>query len=103
MRRIPPRQAVLTEASSALAVAFGIAFPQRQAQAWLVRVGGQDPARRVQGAVEEHPLDPLVVMEVLDVPQVRHRYAHPRMQVGRTVPGDLQVVRCRQPLAARNR
>jgi hypothetical protein len=70
-------------------VAAGIGFPERQAEARRVRVRRHDPAGRVQGAVEEHPLDPLVVVKVLDVPQVRYRGAHPRVQVGRAVPGNL--------------
>ena len=41
-------------------------------------------------------LDPLVIVEILDVPQVGHRDAHPRVQVGGAVPGDLEVVRGRQ-------
>jgi pyruvate dehydrogenase (quinone) len=55
----------------------------------------------VQGAVEEHPLDPLVVVEVLDVPQVGHSDANPRVQVGGAVPGHLEVVRrCPETMAA---
>ena len=57
-------------------------------------------ARRVQHSVEEQPLDPLMVVEVLHVPQVRHRHPDVRMQVGRAVPGDLQVACRRQGRAA---
>jgi hypothetical protein len=49
-----------------------------------VTVGCQHPAVGVEGAVEEHPLDPLVVVEVLDVPQVGHRDTNPRVQDGPT-------------------
>ena len=34
------------------------------------QVGAYRAVRRVECSVEEQPLDPLVVMEVLDVPQV---------------------------------
>jgi hypothetical protein len=77
-------------------VAFCSGVPERQAKAWLVRVGCQVPAIGVQGAFEEHPLDPLVVVEILDVPQVGHGDADACVQVGCAVPGDLEVVRCRQ-------
>src|SRR6185437_2830720 len=40
------------------------------------------------------------VVEVLHVPQVRHRRPDVRVQVGGAVPGDLQVVCCRQCRAA---
>jgi hypothetical protein len=66
----------------------------------LVRVGRQDPAVGVQGAVEQHALDPLVVVEVFDVPQVGHRHARPRVQVGGAVPGDLEVMPRRQGTGA---
>src|SRR2546430_15845792 len=75
---------------SAMPVAFGIGGPERQAEAWLVRVARQAPAVRAQGAVEAHPLDPLVVVKVLDVPQVGHGDADACAQVGGAGPGDLQ-------------
>ena len=79
---------------SAIQVAFGIGVPERRAEAWLVRVGRQAPAVRVQGAVEEHPLDPLVVVKVLDVPQVGHGNADACVQVlallRQTFPADVE-------------
>jgi hypothetical protein len=48
----------------------------------------------------QHQFDPLVVVEVLQVPQVRHRGGHVRVQVRRAVPRDLQVVSCGERGAA---
>ena len=63
-------------------------------------IGHQHAALRVEGAVEEHALDPLVVMEVLQVAQVRHGHGDLRVQVRRAVPGHLDVVRGGQRGAA---
>ena len=65
-----------------------------------VRIGSHRPARRVERSVEEHPLDALVIVEVLDVPQVGYCRPYVRVQIGRAVPGNLQVVRGRQGRAA---
>ena len=75
-------------------------MPLRQAVARAVRVGTQGATRRVECSVEEQPLDPLVVVEILHVPQVRHRRPDVRVQVGSALPGDLQVVCRRQRRAA---
>ena len=75
-------------------------MPMRQAVAWAAWVGTQGAADGVERSVEEHPLDPLMVVEVLNVPQVRHRRPDMRVQVESAVPGDLQVVCCRQRRAA---
>ena len=40
--------------------------------AWAVQARTHGAARRVQHCVEEQPLDPLVVVEVLHVAHVRH-------------------------------
>jgi hypothetical protein len=64
------------------------------------RVGAHRAAARDKGAVEQHLLDPLVIVEILHVPQVRHCGRDVRVQVRRAMPGDLQAVRCRQPGAA---
>src|SRR5690348_8961851 len=50
---------------SALAVGLRVGFPQRQPVARAAWIGAHDAAVRVEGAVEQHPLDPLVVVEVL--------------------------------------
>ncbi len=64
------------------------------------QVGAHRTVRRVERSVEEQPLDPLVVVEVLGVAQVWHRRPDVSVQVGCAVSGDLQVVRCRQGRAA---
>jgi hypothetical protein len=62
------------------------------------------PPERVEGAVEQHGLDPLVVVEPLQVAQVRCRGRDVRVQVRAAVAGHLEVVGGRhggaaQPLA----
>jgi hypothetical protein len=81
------------QAPSAAPVPFRIRGAEGQPVARAVRIGSHPPAGRVERAVEEHPLDPLMIMEAFDVPQVAHCRPHVRVQVGRAVPQDLQVMR----------
>src|SRR5690242_9442994 len=97
---VAPARGSRRQTGSALSVGFRVGFPQRQPVARAARIGAHDAAVRVEGAVEQHPLDPLVVVEVLQVPQVRQGRAHVRVQVRRAVPGDLQVVGGGQARAA---
>ena len=90
----------LIPASSALAVFLGVRFLEGHAEPRPVRGRGQDPAVGVQGAVEEHPFDPLMVVEVLDVAQAGHGHAGMCVQIRRAVRGNLQVVRGGQGGAA---
>src|SRR5579875_3884878 len=53
------------------AVLLGVGSPELQAQPGPVRSGPDDAARRVEGAVEEHRFDPGVVVEPLQVAEVR--------------------------------
>src|SRR5438067_9515719 len=52
------------------AVGLRVGVPQGQPVARAAGIGAQGAAVGVEGAVEQHPLDPLVVVEVLQVPQV---------------------------------
>jgi hypothetical protein len=56
--------------------AFGVRVSQGHPVSRPVRVRVHRAALRVEGAVEEHAFDPLVVVEVLDVPQVRYPGRH---------------------------
>ena len=58
--------------SSAVAIGLGVRRPQLQPQAWPARIGRQHAALRIQCPIEQHPPDPLVIMEVSQVPQVGH-------------------------------
>src|SRR5450759_4729195 len=63
-------------------------------------VGPDGPAGRVEGAVEEHRLDPDVVVEPFQVPQVRGGGSDMGVQVRAAVPGNVQAVGgrdCRDP------
>ena len=59
-----------------------------------VTVGGRDqlPTSRAQSPVEEHRLDAVVIVEVLQVAQVGHRSGHVGVQVGGAVTRNLEVV-----------
>ena len=81
----------LTQSGLFAAEAFGLRFTQLHPEPRAARVGTEHPAGRVHGTVEEHPLDPLMIMEVLDVPQVRHRHTDMSVQVRRTVRRDVQA------------
>jgi len=61
-------------------------------KSWRAGIGGQDPAQRVEGSVEEQPLDALMVMKVLDMPQVLGSRADVRVQVRGAMGGNLQAV-----------
>src|ERR1700730_5071844 len=84
-----PRQPSARSASAA-AVTLRIGTAERQAVARALQVGAHHAARRVECSVEEQPLDALVIVEVLDVPQVGYGRPDVGVQVGRAVPGDLQ-------------
>src|SRR5262249_40513425 len=66
--------------------------PQLQAKSWMAGIGGQDTAQRVEGSVEEQLLNALMVMKVLDMPQVLGSRADVRVQVRGTMCGNLQTV-----------
>ena len=64
-------------------------------------VGPQDAALRLGNAVEHHPLDPDVVVEVLEVPPPLDGAERMRRDRGRAVGGDVDRVRVREAGGAR--
>src|SRR5438034_6708983 len=78
-------------APSTAAERLGIRRAQLHPQPGTARVGAEHPAARVHHAVEEHALDALMVVEILDVAQVRDRHTNVRVQVRRTVRRDVQA------------
>ena len=66
---------------------------QGEADTWARLVGAEGATRRVQGTVEEHRLDADVVVEVLQVAEVRGRGRDVGVQVRGAVTGDLQSLR----------
>src|SRR6202000_1892132 len=75
---------------SADPVGVGVGGPKLQAQPGPVRRRADDPAGGVEGAVKEHRFDPDVVVEPLQVPEVRDGRGGVGVQVRRAVPGDLE-------------
>src|ERR1700740_348791 len=80
-------------ASSASPVGLGVRGAQRHAQTRLFRVWFHRAALRAERSVEQHLLDALVVVEVLDVPQIRRAGRDLCVQVRRAVAGNLHVER----------
>lgn len=66
-------------------VALRVSDPQVQAESRLAGIRCQAARHRAQRAVEQHPLDPLMVMEILDVPEVDDARGRARMQVRRAL------------------
>ena len=73
-------------------VVGGVGLLEVQAVAGTGRVGGYGAAVGWEGAVEEHGLDAVMIVEVLDVPEVRDRGRDRSVKSGSAVPGDQQMV-----------
>src|SRR6266536_1711286 len=86
---VAPRPAL----RSAAPVSLGIRCPKFHAKTGPVLVGSQHSAARIERAFEEHPLDPLMVVEVLHVTEIRDRGRYLRVQVRRAVRRHLSAVR----------
>ncbi len=80
----------------ATAESFGVLGPQIHPEPGPAWVRTERPAGGVQCTVKEHALDPLVIVEVLDMAQVRHRRADVRVQVRRAMGRHIQAGACRQ-------
>src|SRR5690349_13843815 len=72
---------IRTEGESGCSVTLRVGVPEGHAEAGCGRVGADNAAGRVEGAVEQGRLDPHVVMEPFQVPQVRHGRRSVGMQV----------------------
>ena len=74
-------------------VALGVSDPQFQAESRLAGIWGHRACYRHQRAIEQHLLDPLMVVEILDVPEVGNAGGGAGMEVRSAMTGDLQALR----------